>query len=111
MSKAPGATSQSKAVYAPATVASQRGGLLFDRVTVSLSTSRYIPSRLVESSILLAEVFLLNVPEWILGEKNGGRAPVEKRIANSIAASRQATVETLANGGRRKVAVITGNEC
>ncbi|KAK3819633.1 MAG: hypothetical protein J3Q66DRAFT_296834 [Benniella sp.] len=108
MSKAPGATSQSKAVYAPATVASQRGGLLFDRVAVSLSTSRYIPRRLVEASILLAEVYLLNVPEWILGEKNGGRPPVEKRIANSIAASRQATVETLANGGRRKVAVITG---
>ncbi|KAF9963738.1 hypothetical protein BGZ65_012803 [Modicella reniformis] len=106
MTKSPAVTSQ--AVYAPATVGTQRGGLLFDRVVVSLSTSRYIPHRLVEASILLAEVFFLNIPEWILREKNPNIPPVEKRIAHSIATSRIAITEALANGGRRKVAVLTG---
>ncbi|KAG0239652.1 Retinol dehydrogenase 12 [Mortierella sp. GBA43] len=110
MSKAPAATPQSKAViHAPATVSTQRGGLLFDRTVVRLSQSRYIPRRLVELSILLAEVFLLNVPEWILGANNGNIPPIEKRITNSITASRAMMDEILANGGRRKVAVITGD--
>lgn len=103
------ATTQSNAVvYTPLTVEAQRGGLLFDRTAVYLSTSRYIPHRLVEAGILLAEVYLLNIPEWILGEKNLGRPPVEKRIESSIAASRFAIADTVSKGGRRKVAVLTG---
>ncbi|KAG0318846.1 Eukaryotic translation initiation factor 4E type 2 [Dissophora globulifera] len=87
----------------------QRGGLLFDRVAVGLSTSRYIPQRILEVSIFLAEVYLLNVPEWILGEKYPSGVPsVEKRIASSIATSRLMIAETVAKGGRRKVAVLTG---
>ena len=95
-------------VYVPATVAAQRGGLLYDRTTVRLATSKYIPHRLVEAGILLAEVFYLNFPEWIFGEKNGNAPPVEKRIESSIAASRLAIADAVANGGRRKVAVLTG---
>ncbi|KAF9551391.1 Retinol dehydrogenase 12 [Mortierella hygrophila] len=103
------ATTQSNAiVYIPLTVEVQRGGSLFDQTAIYLSTSRYIPHRLVEASILLAEVYLLNVPEWILGEKNLGRPPVEKRIESSIAASRFAIADTVSKGGRRKVAVLTG---
>ncbi|KAF9173713.1 Retinol dehydrogenase 12 [Mortierella sp. AD011] len=102
-------TSSNVVVYAPATVAMQRGGLLFDRTVIGLSTSRYIPHRLVEVSIFMAEILLLNVPEWILGEKTiNGAPPVEKRIASSIAASRLMISETVAKGGRRKVAVLTG---
>ncbi|KAG0370548.1 hypothetical protein BGZ54_005778 [Gamsiella multidivaricata] len=96
-------------VYTPTTVDTQRGGALYDRTTINLATSRYIPHRLVEASILLAEVFLLNVPEWILGERQIGNAPsVEKRIDSSIAASRALMTDTVAKGGRRKVAVLTG---
>lgn len=103
------ATTQLNAfVYTPLTVEAQRGGSLFDQTAVYLSTSRYIPHRLVEASILLAEVYLLNIPEWILGEKNLGRPSVEKRIESSIAASRFAIADTVSKGGRRKVAVLTG---
>ena len=102
------ATLSKAVVYTPLTVEAQRGGMLYDRTTVSLSTSRYIPHRLVEASILLAEVFLLNFPEWILGEKNLGRPSIEKRIENSIAVSRLAMADTVSKGGRRKVAVLTG---
>ncbi|KAK3815842.1 MAG: hypothetical protein J3R72DRAFT_461285 [Linnemannia gamsii] len=95
-------------VYAPLTVEAQRGGTSFDRTVIYLSTSKYIPHRLVESAILLAEVYLLNVPEWILGEKNLGRPSIEKRIESSIAASRLTIADTVSKGGRRKVAVLTG---
>ncbi|KAI8598337.1 hypothetical protein EDD21DRAFT_382806 [Dissophora ornata] len=110
MSKPTGALPAStSAVYTPSTVASQRGGSLYDRTTIGLSTSRYIPRRIVESSILMAEVILLNIPEWVLGEKNAnGVPPVEKRIANSIATSRMMMANSVAAGGRRKVAVLTG---
>ncbi|KAF9110914.1 hypothetical protein BGX27_005722 [Mortierella sp. AM989] len=102
-------TQSDAAVYTPATVAMQRGGSLFDQTVVYLSTSRYIPHRLIEVGILSAEILLLNVPEWILGERTiNGVPPVEKRIANSIAASRMMIKNTVANGGRRKVAVLTG---
>jgi len=104
----PTTKSSSVVVYAPLTVEAQRGGTLYDRTTVSLSTSRYIPHRLVELSILLAEVYFLNIPEWIFGEKNLGRPPVEKRIESSVAASRVAIEDTVSKGGRRKVAVLTG---
>ncbi|KAF8933904.1 Retinol dehydrogenase 12 [Dissophora ornata] len=111
MSKPTGALPAStSAVYTPSTVASQRGGSLYDRTTIGLSTSRYIPRRIVESSILMAEVILLNIPEWVLGEKNAnGVPPVEKRIANSIATSRMMMANSVAAGGRRKVAVLTGD--
>ncbi|KAG0261779.1 hypothetical protein BG011_000681 [Mortierella polycephala] len=103
------ASAQSTVVtYAPATVDAQRGGVMFDRVAVGLSRSRYIPQRLMESSILLAEIFLLNAPEWVLGEKNFNKPPVEKRIASTIVTSRIAIDDTVAKGGRRKVAVLTG---
>ncbi|KAF9095761.1 Retinol dehydrogenase 13 [Mortierella sp. AD031] len=102
------ATQPRTIVYAPLTVEAQRGGMLYDRTTVVLSTSRYIPRRLVEASILLAEVFLLNFPEWILGEKNLGRPSIEKRIESSIATSRLAMADIVSKGGRRKVAVLTG---
>lgn len=95
-------------VYVPATVAAQRGGLLYDRTVVRLATSKYIPHRLVEAGILLAEVYCLNFPEWILGAKNGNAPPVEKRIESSIAASRLAIADAVSKGERRKVAVITG---
>ncbi|KAF8983346.1 Retinol dehydrogenase 12 [Entomortierella lignicola] len=101
-------TQSNVVVHTPATVAMQRGGLLFDRTVVRLSTSRYIPHRLVEFSILAAEIFILNFPEWIFGERSiHGVPPVEKRIANSIEASRASIEETVATGGRRKVAVLT----
>ncbi|KAG0052274.1 hypothetical protein BGZ83_002780 [Gryganskiella cystojenkinii] len=109
-SKTDSPSSTSKTViYVPSTVAAQRGGQLYDRTTIRLATSKYIPHRLVEVGILLAEVFFLNVPEWILGEKRIGNAPaIEKRIESSIAASRLAIADTVAKGGRRKVAVLTG---
>ncbi|KAF9348260.1 Eukaryotic translation initiation factor 4E type 2 [Mortierella sp. AD094] len=57
----------------------------------------------------MAEILFLNVPEWILGEKTSkGAPPVGERIASSIAASRLMISETVAKGGRRKVAVLTG---
>ncbi|KAF9201073.1 hypothetical protein BGZ49_008705 [Haplosporangium sp. Z 27] len=103
-------TQSNVVVHTPATVAMQRGGLLFDRTVVRLSTSRYIPHRLVEFSILAAEIFILNFPEWIFGERSIHGVPsVEKRIANSIEASRASIEETVATGGRRKVAVLTGD--
>lgn len=106
--KKSGSAQSNAVVYAPLTVEVQRGGTLFDRTAVYLSTSSYIPHRLVEVSILLAEVYLLNIPEWILGEKNLGRPAVEKRIESSIAASKFAINDTVSKGGRRKVAVLTG---
>ncbi|KAF9956363.1 hypothetical protein BGZ70_009930 [Mortierella alpina] len=93
---------------APSTVETQRLGRLYDWTTVNISISRYTPQLLKVMGILLAEVVFLNVPEWILGEKNGARPPVEQRISSSIAASRMMQAEAVANGARRKVAVLTG---
>lgn len=102
-------TSSNTAIYAPATVDTQWGGGLFDRTNVRVATSRYVPRRMVEGIILLGEVFFLNVPEWILGERNvDGRPLIEERIANSVAASRRTMAEAVAQGERRKVAVLTG---
>ncbi|KAF9900499.1 Retinol dehydrogenase 13, partial [Linnemannia zychae] len=75
----------------------------------NLSTSRYIPHRMVEYLLLLSEVAALNVPEWILGEKSEKDVPpIVKRIESSIAASRISLADSVARGGRRKVAVLTG---
>ncbi|KAF9584440.1 hypothetical protein BGW38_006457 [Lunasporangiospora selenospora] len=94
--------------YIPSTVESQRGGQLFDHVCVYLSTSSRIPGRLVESGILLSEIFLLNIPEWLFGMRKEGRPPIEKRLASSIAASRMAIEQDVSAGERRKVVVQTG---
>ncbi|KAG0092506.1 hypothetical protein BGZ92_009587 [Podila epicladia] len=102
-------TASSNIIYAPETVDTQRGGRLFDRTNVWVATSRYVPRRMVEAIILLGEVYFLNVPEWILGQRyNDGRPPIEKRIANSVATSRCSIAEAVARGERRKVAVLTG---
>ncbi|KAI1314372.1 hypothetical protein EDD11_002237 [Mortierella claussenii] len=97
-------------LHAPTTVATQRGGSLYDRAAVGVATSRYIPHRILEVSLVMAEILFLNVPEWLLGEKSLGKniPSIEKRIANSIAASRLAMADTMAKGGRRKVALLTG---
>ncbi|KAK3844925.1 MAG: hypothetical protein J3R72DRAFT_437464 [Linnemannia gamsii] len=103
------ALSPDAVVYIPSTVESQRGGVLYDNIMNRLSTSRYIPHRIVECLLLLSEVVALNVPEWILGEKNEKNVPrIEKRIESSIAASRISLADAVARGGRRKVAVLTG---
>ncbi|KAG0293055.1 Retinol dehydrogenase 13 [Linnemannia gamsii] len=75
-----------------------------------LSASKYIPRRMVECLLFLSEIVVLNVPEWILGEKSSGKnvPPIEKRIESSIAASRYSMADSVARGGRRKVAVLTG---
>lgn len=102
-------TTSSNTIYAPATVDTQRGGRLFDQTNVWVATSRYVPRRMVEAIILLGEVYFLNVPEWILGQQNpDGRPPIEKRIANSVATSRRTITAAVAQGERRKVAVLTG---
>ncbi|KAF9325475.1 hypothetical protein BG006_011067 [Podila minutissima] len=63
---------------------------------------------MVEAIIILGEVYFLNVPEWILGQRDtDGRPPIEKRIANSVATSRRTIAEAVAQGERRKVAVLT----
>lgn len=97
-------------VHVPATVDSQRGGILYDNIMNRFSTSKYIPHRMVECLLFLSEIAALNVPEWILGEKSSGEnvPPIEKRIESSIAASRYSMADSVARGGRRKVAVLTG---
>lgn len=76
-----------------------------------LSTSKYIPHRLVEYLLLLllSEVAALNVSECILDEKSGGEnVPlIEKKIESSITASRFSMADPVARGERRKVAVLT----
>ncbi|KAF9915414.1 Retinol dehydrogenase 12 [Linnemannia zychae] len=104
----PAAKKSTAIVYTPLTVEAQRGGLLFDRATIRLSQSKYIPHRLVEAGILLAEIAFLNFPEWIFGEMNMGRPSVEKRIESSIAASKVAIADAVSRGERRKVAILTG---
>ncbi|KAF9898204.1 Retinol dehydrogenase 12 [Lobosporangium transversale] len=97
-------------VYIPATPGTQFGGELFDRTVVRLSASRYFPKRLVEICILMVEIIILNIPEWILGEKGLPNVPpVEKRIASSIASSKVVIADAVSKGERRKVAVITGD--
>jgi len=95
-------------VYAPATVQAQLGGALYDRLLNIMATSSYLPRKLVEPLLLYVEVAVVGLPEWILGETNGEAPPVEKRIESSIAASRMIMADTVARGGRRKVAVLTG---
>lgn len=95
-------------VYAPATVHDQRGGALYDRLMNRMATTTFFPRALMQSTLIYVEAATVSLPEWILGEKNGGAPPIEKRIDSSIAASRVIIADTVARGGRRKVAVLTG---
>ncbi|KAF9436743.1 Eukaryotic translation initiation factor 4E type 2 [Entomortierella beljakovae] len=91
------------------TVDTQRGGSLFDRAVVSLSLSKYIPYRLIELGIFCSEIYILNIPEWIFGERSIQGVPhVDKRIASSIVASRLLNDEMVLKGGKPKTAVLTG---